>query len=90
MTGSTSNPSCSAVAVGSILRGTTNNHGDWAPKIIIDQESGFSFSTAVWQRGGILASHPAAPSSILGVPKNFSFDVAEICWQGCLEQWAEA
>ena len=25
-----------------------------------------------------LASHPMAPGSILGVPKNFSLDVAEI------------
>ena len=26
----------------------------------------------------VLASHPAAPGSILGVPKKFSLDVAEI------------
>ena len=31
-----------------------------------------------YPRGSILASHPSAPSSILGVPKNFSLDVAEI------------
>ena len=33
----------------------------------------------------VLASHPAAPGSILGVPEDFpmeiSFDVAEIYWQ---------
>ena len=28
--------------------------------------------------GSILASHPAAPGSILSVPKNFSVDVAEL------------
>ena len=33
---------------------------------------------AALHRGSILASHPAAPGSILGVPKNFSIDVAEI------------
>ena len=29
-------------------------------------------------RGSGLASNPAAPGSILGIPKNFSLDVAEI------------
>ena len=33
---------------------------------------------SAWHRGSILASHPAAPSSILPVAKNFSLDVAEI------------
>ena len=35
----------------------------------------------VWHRGGILASHTAAPGSILGVP-----DVAEAYWRGWLEE----
>ena len=34
-----------------------------------------------------LAAHPAALCSILGIPKNFSLDVAETYWQHCLEQW---
>ena len=33
---------------------------------------------AASQRGSILASHPAVLGSILGVPKNFSHDVAYI------------
>ena len=33
---------------------------------------------AAYHRGSILASHPAAAGLILSVPKNFSFDVAEI------------
>ena len=33
---------------------------------------------ATSHRGSILASHPAAPGSILGVPKNFSLNFAEI------------
>ena len=37
----------------------------------------------------ILAPHPAAPSSILGIPNNFSLDVAEIYSQHCLEQQTE-
>ena len=32
---------------------------------------------------------PAAPGLILGVPKNFSLDVAEINWRQCLEQWTK-
>ena len=38
----------------------------------------------------ILASNPAAPGSILGIPKNFSLDVAESYCRHCLEQWSEA
>ena len=33
---------------------------------------------AALHRGNILASHPAALGSILGIVKNFSLDVAEI------------
>ena len=33
---------------------------------------------SAWHRGSILASHPAAPRSILPVAKNFSLGVAEI------------
>ena len=39
---------------------------------------------------GTLALHLAAPGLILGIPKNFSLDVAEIYWWHCLEQWTEA
>ena len=42
------------------------------------------------QMGGILAWHPAAPGSILGIFKNFSLDVAEIYRRHDLEQWTEA
>ena len=34
---------------------------------------------AALHSGSILASHPAALGSIRSIPKNFSFDVAEIC-----------
>ena len=34
--------------------------------------------TKVWGLLSILASHPATPGSILGVPNNFFLDVAEI------------
>ena len=37
------------------------------------KSSGFAYHS-----GSILVSHPAARDSILGVPKNFSLDVAEI------------
>ena len=33
---------------------------------------------AALHRGSILASHPAALGSLLGISKNFSLDVAEI------------
>ena len=33
---------------------------------------------AAEDRGSIAASNPAAPGSILGVPKNFSLNVAKI------------
>ena len=35
-------------------------------------------------RGSIRASHPAAPGSILGTPKNFR---TEIYWETLLSQW---
>ena len=39
------------------------------------------------ERGGsILASHPAAPGLVLGVPKNLFFDVAEINLRHWLEE----
>ena len=41
-------------------------------------------------RGSILAPHPAALGSILGIPEKFSTYVAEIYLQHCLEQWTEA
>ena len=41
-------------------------------------------------KDSILALLPAAPGMILGVPKNFSLDIAEIYWQHCLEQAAGA
>ena len=37
-----------------------------------------------------LGSHQAAPSSILGIPKNFYLDVAKIYCLNCLEHWTEA
>ena len=45
---------------------------------------------AALHRVSILASHPAAQGLILCIPKNFSLDVAEFCWQLFLEQWTEA
>ena len=33
-------------------------------------------STFAQHRGSILASHPGAPDSVLGIPKNFYLDVA--------------
>ena len=47
-------------------------------------------SKDVTLKGKIVASHKAAPGSILGIPKNFSLDVAEIYCRRCLEQWTEA
>ena len=38
---------------------------------------------------GVLALHPAALVSILGVPKNFSLIVGKIYRWICLEQWTE-
>ena len=38
----------------------------------------------------ILALHPEAQGSILGIPGNFSLDFADIYWHHCLEQWTEA
>ena len=38
----------------------------------------------------VLASHPAALGSILGIPKIFSIDAAEIYRWHCLEQLTEA
>ena len=32
---------------------------------------------------------PAAPGSILGIPKNFKLDIAEIYSGHCLEQWLD-
>ena len=37
-----------------------------------------------------LALHPAAPGSILDIPKNFSLGVAVIYSHHCSEQWTEA
>ena len=38
----------------------------------------------------VLASHPAALGSILGIPKIFSIDVVEMYRWHCLEQCIEA
>ena len=44
----------------------------------MDLEQVFSVGGGAYHGGSTLALHPAASGSILGVPKKFSLDVAEI------------
>ena len=50
-------------------------HQVWPPKVAL---GGGGRLGAAQHRGSIQSSHPAALGSILGIPKIFSLDVAEI------------
>ena len=62
-----------------------------------EDKSGVQVFNIFWIKGimieglhGTRIVHPAALGLILGIPKNFSLDVAEIYWQHCSELWTES